>query len=293
MITEFDLELSDGRTLRAYDSGGGPRGADELVVYWHHGTPGDGAPPANLLAMSEQRRIRWIGHDRAGYPPSSRLDGRSVAAVADDVAAVADYLQIDAFAVVGLSGGGPHALACAALLPDRIGAVATFASIAPDPLTLTGPAEADWDWLAGMYPGGATELAAAREGGQALAAHLADADFDPEALTARDLAALRDDLGWLGQSGDTAMARGGTGMLDDDLAFVAPWGFDPADITTPQLIVQGGADRVVPPSHGAWLARHQATAELWVSPPDSHLSILQRLPSVLDWLRLQQYLAHR
>ena len=115
MFSETDLTLPDGRTLHVYDTGG-----PGLPVLWQHGTPNIGAPPVPLFAAAERLGLRWVGHDRPGYGGSSPQPGRTVAAVAADVAAVADALGIDRFAVMGHSGGGPHALACGALLPDRV-----------------------------------------------------------------------------------------------------------------------------------------------------------------------------
>ena len=111
MTKETDLTLSDGRTLHVYDTG-----ADHarLTVFWHHGTPNTGAPPEPLFPAAAARGIRWVSHDRPGYGPSTPKPGRDVAAVAADVASIADALGIGRFAVMGHSGGGPHALACGA-----------------------------------------------------------------------------------------------------------------------------------------------------------------------------------
>ena len=111
MTTATLVPLPDGRVLRAYDV---PGDDTRLTVFWHHGTPNVGTPPEPLLPMS--REIRWISYDRPGYGGSTPHPGRDVASAAGDVAAIADALGVDRFAVLGHSGGGPHALACAALL---------------------------------------------------------------------------------------------------------------------------------------------------------------------------------
>jgi pimeloyl-ACP methyl ester carboxylesterase len=130
VVTEFDLELGDGRTLHVYDTG-----ADDadgrLAVFWHHGTPNIGAPPEPLFAAAVRLGIRWISYDRPGYGGSSPYHGRDVAAAAADVSSVADALGIDRFAVMGHSGGGPHALACGALSAERILGVVSAAGLAP------------------------------------------------------------------------------------------------------------------------------------------------------------------
>jgi pimeloyl-ACP methyl ester carboxylesterase len=74
-------------------------------------------------------------------------------------------------------------------------------------------------------------------------------------------------------------------MAEDELAYVAPWGFDPGQVTVPVLVVHGGQDRMVPSTHGEWLARHCPTAELWIRPEDGHVSVLSSAPDALDWLR--------
>ncbi len=155
MFTETDLTLADGRTLHVYDAGG-----PGLPVFWQHGTPNIGLPPVPLLAAAERLGLRWVGHDRPGYGGSSPQPGRTVAAVADDVAALADALGVDRFAVMGHSGGGPHALACAALLPGRV--VAVVAVSGPAPYDAVG-----LDFLAGMAEAGVASTTAAAAGREA------------------------------------------------------------------------------------------------------------------------------
>lgn len=276
MVSERDLVLEDGRRLHVYDTG--PRDeADALTVFWLHGTPNLGAPPAPLFADAERLRLRWLSYDRPGYGGSTAHSGRRVAAAADDVARIADAWQVERFAVMALSGGGPHALACAARLPGRVAAVVTVSG--PAPFAASG-----LDWFAGMAPGGASEFRAAVEGRAALAAHLADAPSDPTALTAFDVAILAGEWAWLDSVFGPATANGPDGLLDDDLAYVTDWGCDPAAITTPLLLLHGGEDRLVPVSHARWLARTCGTAELRLSPQDGHLSVLRLAATALDWI---------
>jgi len=127
---ETDLQLSDGRTLHVYDTGA--EGANgRLAVFWHHGTPNIGAPPEPLFAAAERLGIRWASYDRPGYGGSTSRPDRDVASAADDVSRVADALGIDRFAVMGHSGGGSHALACGALLPERVLGVVSVSGMAP------------------------------------------------------------------------------------------------------------------------------------------------------------------
>jgi pimeloyl-ACP methyl ester carboxylesterase len=278
MVTETDLELADGRTLHVYDTGtGGAGGPGDLVVLWQHGTPNIGTPPEPLFAAAAARGIRWVSYDRPGYGGSAPRPGRDIASAAADSAAVADALGIGRFAVVGHSGGGPHALACAALLPDRVLAVVAASGLAPF-------GAEGLDWFAGMGPSGVTELGAATRGRPALEEHLAVAEFDPEIFTPEDHAALAGEWAWLGAVAGKALEGDPGGMVDDDLAYVAPWGFDPARAAAPVLVLHGGADRMVPAAHGEWLSRRCPQAELWLRPGEGHISVLGSATAALDWL---------
>ena len=277
MLTQRDLTLPDGRNLHVYDVTLGTE-AEPLTIFWHHGTPNIGAPPVPLFEASSALNIRWVGHDRPGYGGSTRHPGRTVASVADDVARIADALGVDHFAVMGHSGGGPHALACAARLPDRVVAAVSGSALAP--FDASG-----LDWFAGMVPSGSRELRAATAGATVLDAYLASAEFDPEMFTPKDYAALSGAWAWFNDVVGPATAHGFAGAVDDDLAFVSPWGFDPARIATPLLLLHGGQDRIVPVAHAHWLAEHCPTAELRLGPNDGHVSILEQGPSALEWLR--------
>src|SRR5215210_6420997 len=110
MLRHHDVQVEDGRTLRAYDTGGA--GADDaLTVVWHHGSPQTGALLAPLLPAADQRGIRILSYGRPSYGGSSPHPGRTVASAAADTARVADAFGVSSFAVMGASGGGPHALA--------------------------------------------------------------------------------------------------------------------------------------------------------------------------------------
>ncbi|MGH2617872.1 MAG: alpha/beta fold hydrolase [Thermomicrobiales bacterium] len=275
MVSSQDLRLQDGRVLRVHDSGDG-RAADALTVLWHHGSPQTGALLDPLLAAAAKRGIRLLSYGRPSYGGSSPQPGRNVASAVSDVAQIADAFDIDRFVVMGASGGGPHALACAALLPDRVTGAVSIAGLAPfDAVGI--------DWFAGMADAGA--LRASVLGREARERFEETAAFDPESFTERDYAAL--DGGWssLGADVGVAAAGGADGIIADDLAFVAPWGFDVADIAATVLLVHGGQDRVIPPAHGDWLLHHLSDAELWLRPRDGHISILDACPLAMDWLR--------
>ena len=216
VVTEIDIRLAEGRTLHAYDTRAdenatspGTSGS-QVAVFWLHGSPNLGSPPEPLFAAAEVNGLRWVSYDRPGYGGSSPHDGRTVASAAADVAAIAEALGIGRFAVLGHSGGGPHALACAALLPERV--IAAVSVSAPAPF------DADrLDWFAGWSPGITAENRAATAGRAALQAHWAGAE--PEDMSAfftdADIAALGGSWSWLAGVAGQAMQQGDEGLMED------------------------------------------------------------------------------
>jgi pimeloyl-ACP methyl ester carboxylesterase len=273
-VIETDLTLRDGRTLRGYDTGGAGR-----PVFWLHGTPNIGPPPAPLFPAADRLGLRWLGYDRPGYGGSTRRPGRDVASAAGDVAAVADALGITTFGVFGHSGGAIHALACAALLPQRVRATVAGSGLAPygsDGL----------DWFAGMAAAGVDSLRAAARGRAEREAYTEPAGDDLDiGFEPPDWAALSGAWSWFGSVVGPAVAGDPGGAIDDDIASVSPWGFDPATIGGPVLLLHGGADRMVPAIHGHWLASHIPAAEFWLKPDDGHISVLDTTAeAALEWL---------
>lgn len=278
------VELPDGRVLELHEAGD-PAGFPVIV---HHGTPGSGA----LYDRWESDGVRLIGFDRAGYGGSTRNAGRSISAVAADVEALADALRLERFATWGISGGGPHALACAALCGDRLTAAASLAGVAPwgaDGL----------DWLAGMGEDNVKEFELVLAGEEALRPAIERDRTDLLATTPEVLRQAFDSLlgdadraaatgslaAWLHECMTHGIAGNGDGWIDDNLAFVAGWGFDVAAIDRPVLIVQGGDDRFVPASHGDWLAARVPGRDAWLDEAHGHLTILEALvPDVHAWL---------
>jgi pimeloyl-ACP methyl ester carboxylesterase len=104
-------------------------------------------------------------------------------------------------------------------------------------------------------------------------------------FTPADHAALSGAWSWLNSVVGPAVEAGPGGLIDDDLAYVGPWGFDPAQVMAPVLLVHGGRDRVVPSSHSEWLARCCPSAELWLCPEDGHISVLTCSVAAMERLR--------
>jgi pimeloyl-ACP methyl ester carboxylesterase len=264
---------------------------DGRPVFLLHGTPGSRIGPRPRSAILHRLGVRLICFDRPGYGESDRQPGRRVADAAADVSAIADALGLGRFAVVGRSGGGPHALACAALLSERVTKVAVLVGLAPR--------EADGlDWLDGMTEYNAAEYEAVSSGYAAIAAVTqATADAvraDPASLLAKLQLELPDaDLRVVTDTGirplleaayAEALRMSPHGWIDDALAFYAPWGFDPAAVTVPVLLWHGARDNLSPVSHAKWLAERMPSAAVVVQAGAAHFGALDVLPDILRWL---------
>lgn len=279
------VPTADGRRLDVVLAG--PDAGRALVV--HLGTPSGATDLAQLSGPAAERGLRTIVCVRPGYAGSTPRPGRTVRDAAGDVRTVLDALGYDRFVTAGWSGGGPHALACAAELPDRCAAAASLAGVAPH--------DADGlDWLAGMGPENLEEFGAARAGADALTAYLEPqaaelaAVTGPELATALgglvspvDAAAATGDLAdALAASFRSAVSTGVAGWRDDDLAFVRPWGFALPSIAVPVAVWQGEQDRMVPPAHGAWLAANLPAARAHLDPDGGHLTLIDGFAPILD-----------
>jgi pimeloyl-ACP methyl ester carboxylesterase len=254
----------DGREV-AFAVWGDPSGFPVLAM---HGTPGCRLSRWPHEELYGSLGVCYVTHDRAGYGRSSRRRGRRVVDDVDDVRLIADDLGFERFGVTGGSGGGPHALACAARLPDRV--VRAICAVGSAPY---GPPGLDHDaWLAGMDPENVREFGTALEGEEVLVPDLERFQAKIEARVAVDPSSVFDDFD-LSESDRAQLARPETmqiiresiaeqavngvyGWADDDLAITRPWGFDVSEITVPVLVRYGTADVLVPQAHGDWLAAH-------------------------------------
>ncbi|GMA87095.1 alpha/beta hydrolase [Angustibacter aerolatus] len=233
VTTGSTSSLPDGRVLHAYDAA--PGGDDRLPVFWQHGTPNLGAPPVPLFAAADRLGLRWVSYDRPGYGGSTRRPGRDLASAAGDTLAVADALGLGRFAVVGHSGGGSHALAVGALLPDRVVAVVSMAGLAPPD---AGGSTRSRGWRRPGWPRCGRPPRGARSRRPTSLAH-GDA-YDPE-FTPGDLALFDGPWGWFGSVVGPALDGGPGPLVDDDVAYVSPWGVDLADARVPALVLHGEA----------------------------------------------------
>ena len=263
-LTEQVIKVSDGRTVDVLL--GDAQSTRALLC--HHGTPSDATIWSGWDDVARAHDLRLIALTRAGYAGSTRQPARNVASVAGDVADVLDALGIDDFVTTGWSGGGPHALASAGLLPTRCRAVALLASIAP----FDAPGLA---WFDGMGPENIEELGAAARGEVAIrewlttnAEVLRSAGTDDLAQLLGGLASEVDKAALsagfartLASSMRRALAPGFDGWIDDDLALLQPWGFELASIAVPVAVWQGDADLMVPFAHGRWLAANTPGAK--------------------------------
>ncbi len=256
---------------------GGAASGPALVV--HHGTPNDASIFAGWDTFARAHNLRLVAISRPGYASSTRARGRRVAAIADDVAQLIVALDIPWYIAAGHSGGGPHALACAALDAAHCRAVATLAG--------TGPFGVDgFDFMAGMDD---AEFAAARAGDGAMRAWIEQHAAALRDVSGGDLAAMVDGIATdadrlaladpafansVAGSMRRALAGGFDGWADDGVASVAPWGFELHDIAIPATIWHGDGDRLVPPAHGDWLAGHIPNAVHNRLRGDGHFSIL-------------------
>ncbi len=231
---------------------------------FYYGMPGTMFLAPDRLRPLDDLGVRVLVADRPGYGASTRRPGRSVAQAADDMAVLLDRLGWDRFAVWGVSGGGPHALACAARIGDRVTRCASVVS--PAPFDAEG-----LDWLAGMSPGNVEEFTLAVAEGYELA------ESDRAVLAAQTRSP-----GYLFRT-KAAYAGGIGGCIDDGIAFTRPWGFDVTSISAPVSVWYGPDDALCPRAHTDWLLRHIPGAQAQEM-PGGHVLSGPSLHRLYRWL---------
>jgi pimeloyl-ACP methyl ester carboxylesterase len=256
-----------------------------LPLLFHTGTPGGLVPCRWVTEAAAAHGLRTVMYARPGYAGSTPQPGRRVADCAADVTVILDRLGAAAFLALGWSGGGPHALASAALTDGRCRAVASLAGVAPR-------GAAGLDWLSGMGPENIEEFSAAVDGPEALgplltglAAGLATVTGSEVAaalgglLSAADQSVLTGEFAdYLAASFRAAVSTGVAGWQEDDLAFASDWGFGGGALAgVPTAIWQGGQDRMVPLAHGAWLGSQVPGASVHLLPGEGHLTLVTAL----------------
>lgn len=245
--------------------------AGQDVLLWHHGSPQTGAILPPVQAAADAHGLAVVSVARPAYAASARVPGRTVADVAEGLRPVLEALGVASVVSVGASGGGPHAIACAAAMPGLVRRVVTFASPAPF--------DGSDAWFAGMQAPQALRAAAAGEEARRRFAEIDE--FDPASFVDADYAAL--DGEWASLGADVAASEpfGIDGLIDDDLAFARPWGFALAEVRASVLLVQGERDRVILPSHARMLADALPSATLQLHSDDGHVSVLRHLGPAL------------
>ena len=284
------LALPDGGTLDYVADDAAPPGAGLLV--YHHGTPAAGPLDPTLVTSARAHGLRVVELVRPGYGGSTRQAGRTIADVVPLVTVLADHLGHERFVALGWSGGGPHALATAALLPRRCAGVLSLASVAPF-------AADGLDFLAGMGQDNIEEFGAALVGEAELEAFLAGMAAElvhvtgPQVNDAMDsLLPPVDKAHLTGAAADHMAAelrwsveRGIWGWFDDDIAFTQDWGFDLSSIAVPVHLWQGSDDLMVPFSHGQWLASRMPNAHARLADGEGHLSLIAHIDEGMAALR--------
>lgn len=287
-MRNFTVTLKSGVSLDVTESGR----PDGKPVFFVHGTPGSRKPFVQHSKSAEELGIRYITYSRPGYGNSTRCEGRSVKDAASDVKEIADHLGIKKFAVWGFSGGGPHALACAALLPDRVVAVATVGGVAPydaeglDYYEGTGEYNIEDDKLLRSNPV-QWEKKNLDEMEETLSADRETAFKGISSLLSKvDADTLSEGMGdYLIEGMREGCSNGVKGLMDDGIAFMRPWGFDPSVIKVPTQIWHGKNDLFVPMPHGEWLAGRIKGSETHFFQDEGHLSLfLKKGREIQKWL---------
>ena len=274
---DFSITLADERQLawREYGTTDGP------VVLYFHGTPGSRQEFTPAQELATTRGLRVIVPDRPGYGASSPRPGRSIADIAEDVAALLDHLELERVGALGFSGGGPHALACALRIPDRINRLGLVSSLAPfsDADTSDMPESLQSFWkLAGsdsqVFAAMLNEGLAAAGGTYELL--MAGAPAEDRAVFTNELAET------YSASLGEGLRPGLDGMVTDARALATAWGIRPAKPDCPARLWHGTRDLNAPIAMGHWLSTRLGNAPLTEWEGAAHFALFQRWEEILD-----------
>jgi pimeloyl-ACP methyl ester carboxylesterase len=267
------------------------------VVLVQVGSPNAGVLYDDWVEDAAARGLTLITYDRPGYGGSSGQPGRTVADCAADVRRLSEVVGFDRCVVWGYSGGGPHALACGALIDELVAAVATIGSPAPFDAPgldfLAGWSEEDREeWELFLSDRAEWERHGEGQRAELLAMSAGElAEHWSAGQSAVDRAVLQGEFGvWLHRAAHAALAPGIEGWMEDDIAwFHSPWGFDTGSISIPVKVWHGLEDRLMPFAHGRWLAENIPGAQAELRDDDGHLTVVaRRIGEVHEWLA--QYL---
>lgn len=284
------VAAADGRTLTIAEWGD----PDGFPVFSLHGTPGSRFAGQAYTGAYTSVGVRVITYDRPGYGGSDRFRGRRVVDCVADVSAIADSLGIERFAVSGGSWGGPHSLAVAARLPERVTRAACIAGVAP--FDMPG-----FDWFADMDAVNIDELGWALEGEDALAREIERTAAGMLERVADDPSKVISDEVQLSEADRAVMASperheatrrtineafrdGVWGYVDDIFCLIQPWGFDVTEIRVPIRVDYGLTDVLVPRQHGEWLAHNVPNAEVVIDEQGGHLPDPNLVTERFGWL---------
>jgi pimeloyl-ACP methyl ester carboxylesterase len=281
------IPVGSGREI-CVEMAGEPDGKPILV---HPGEPMSRRLYGGWIVDAEKKGIRLIGLDRPGYGASTAHPGYTVASGAQDVRAIAEALGYDQIGIWGISGGGPYALACAALLPDLTVGAAAVASLGPYAIDgfdyFAGMGESNVEGFQLFFSDPEASRLDLHEGREEILAATPEqfAEELESLLSPPDADVLTGDLlRWLTETHKVALAASDQGWWDDGAAKLTSWGFDLRDIRVPVKVWHGRQDRFVPVQHGEWLAANVPGAEADISDRDGHLTMIGRIGEIHDWL---------
>jgi pimeloyl-ACP methyl ester carboxylesterase len=284
--TSLTLRLPDGRTL-SYAEFGDPRGLPVLAI---HGTPGSRFMFGLADASARERGLRIIAPDRPGYGQSDYRRNQTLMRSAEDFVALADALEVERIAVIGVSGGGPHAIATAAVMPDRVGLLALVSPVGPvaecRKQVHMSPMHRLIFTRMGRSPQACTSFFWSLRGVVKWAPGVAYRVLQKRVTPAdRVVLSHLEVKANLRTAISEGLRPGVKGALQDVRLFCSPWGLALGDIDVPAVVWQGSDDTIVPPSAAYHLATQLPNCRLDVIHQAGHYWGFANFARVLDAVR--------